>query len=164
MLSNRGWNASAGTDNRLDNEKSDDQLRRSTRSSARLQATTIPKEGVVKQLAPYAPYATTPRSEAANALADQQGTIQALKDIPSVPEKLQTLLASVSATKGAEDILALDPADRLGGYSDLETWVEGSLEMYRVCATCYWAIRIADPPSLARIPATSLPHLLSFLS
>lgn len=33
---------------------------------------------------------------------------------------------------GAEDALSLDPGDKQEGFRDLEAWVEGSLDMYRV--------------------------------
>jgi len=45
---------------------------------------------------------------------------------------LSKLLASVDA-KAAEEVLSLDPADKAEGFRDLETWVDGSLDMYRVC-------------------------------
>lgn len=34
--------------------------------------------------------------------------------------------------KGADDVLSLDPADKAGGFRELETWVDGSLDMYQV--------------------------------
>lgn len=45
---------------------------------------------------------------------------------------LQGLVASVGG--GAEEILASDPADKQRGFRELESWVDGSLDMYRVCA------------------------------
>ena len=128
MLVNRGYRPDAGEQSPISPDK-DDGPRRSTRTSARLQASQIQKDEVVKVTAPYASRST---SDVSNALAEHQGTTQALQAIPSTHEKLATLLTSVSATKGAEDILSLDPADRLGGYSELENWVDGSLDMYRV--------------------------------
>ncbi|CAK5280195.1 unnamed protein product [Mycena citricolor] len=46
------------------------------------------------------------------------------------PSNIQNLLASIGAV-GAEDILSMDPADRHEGYRELESWVDGSLDMYR---------------------------------
>ena len=36
----------------------------------------------------------------------------------------------------SDEILSLDPTDRHEGFKDLENWVEGSLDMYRVRAAC----------------------------
>lgn len=44
---------------------------------------------------------------------------------------LSKLLASLDAA-GAEEMLSLDPSDRAEGFGDLESWVDGSLDMYRV--------------------------------
>ncbi|KAF8588495.1 TFIID and SAGA subunit [Ramaria rubella] len=43
---------------------------------------------------------------------------------------LAKLLASLGAT-GAEEALSLDPTDKGEGFKDLETWVDGSLDMYK---------------------------------
>jgi transcription initiation factor TFIID subunit 5 len=48
------------------------------------------------------------------------------------PPSVQALLASIGPV-GAEDILSTDPLDRQQGYRELESWVDGSLDMYRVC-------------------------------
>ena len=47
------------------------------------------------------------------------------------PTTIHDLIASLGAI-GAEDILVSDPTDKHGGYRELETWVEGSLDMYQV--------------------------------
>lgn len=49
-----------------------------------------------------------------------------------VTTSVQNLLASIGSV-GAEDILSTDPLDRQAGYRELESWVDGSLDMYRVC-------------------------------
>lgn len=138
LLNSRGYPANkerSGTPSSIDKEakdsKSEEGTRRATRSSARLQANQIQKDEVVKSVAPYVAKSTT---EPANALQETQVTAQALQAIPSTKEKLATLLTSVGAGNGSTDILALDPSDRLGGYSDLEAWVDGSLDMYKVYA------------------------------
>jgi transcription initiation factor TFIID subunit 5 len=46
------------------------------------------------------------------------------------PGTLQ-LMATVAAA-GAEEILSADPTDRYQGFRELEAWVDGSLDMYRV--------------------------------
>jgi transcription initiation factor TFIID subunit 5 len=33
--------------------------------------------------------------------------------------------------KGAEDVLSLDPTDKAEGFRELESWVDGSLDMYQ---------------------------------
>lgn len=49
------------------------------------------------------------------------------------PANLQSLLLNLGT--GVDDILSLDPTDRHEGFRELESWVEGSLDMYRVCGT-----------------------------
>ena len=47
---------------------------------------------------------------------------------------LQNLIASIGPV-GAEEILSLDPNDKQEGFRELEAWVEGSLDIYRVRST-----------------------------
>jgi transcription initiation factor TFIID subunit 5 len=47
------------------------------------------------------------------------------------PPNIQNLIASIGPV-GAEEILSLDPTDKQEGFRDLEAWVDGSLDMYRV--------------------------------
>ncbi|EJD04005.1 TFIID and SAGA subunit [Fomitiporia mediterranea MF3/22] len=65
-----------------------------------------------------------------NALADAKVTMQSLKSggvtTPSVSQLLETIKPG-----GADEILSLDPTDKHEGFRDLETWVDGSLDMYR---------------------------------
>ncbi|KAH8835724.1 TFIID and SAGA subunit [Flagelloscypha sp. PMI_526] len=46
------------------------------------------------------------------------------------PTNIQNLIASIGAV-GAEEILYQDPSDRHEGFKELESWVDGSLDMYR---------------------------------
>lgn len=57
----------------------------------------------------------------------------ALKDITSLSSSttLQSLLSSIGPG-GTEEILTLDPTDKQEGYRELEAWVDGSLDMYKV--------------------------------
>ncbi len=48
------------------------------------------------------------------------------------PANLQNLLLNLGS--GLDDILSTDPSDRHEGFKELESWVEGSLDMYRVRA------------------------------
>ncbi|KZT44566.1 WD40 repeat-like protein [Sistotremastrum suecicum HHB10207 ss-3] len=115
IISNRGFNQDSNSP-----DKSDTELRRTTRSTTRAQANHVQSQDVIKAAAPFA---------TKNTAADTS-TVQALQAIPSTAQKLSTLLTSV-AGQGAEDILSLDPSDRLEGFKDLESWVDGSLDMYR---------------------------------
>lgn len=124
IISNRGFNQDPNSP-----DKSDTELRRTTRSTTRAQANHVQSQDVIKAAAPFATKNTA--ADTVNALAEPQSTVQALQAIPSTAQKLSTLLTSVSG-QGAEDILSLDPSDRLEGFKDLESWVDGSLDMYRV--------------------------------
>jgi transcription initiation factor TFIID subunit 5 len=130
LLNTRGYKDGAqSTDMDPKDGKNDDGLRRSTRTSARLQATQTQKEEVVKSVAPYAPKTPTDRS---NGLQNPEATNLALRAIPQSHEKVSQLMETVKQ-QGSTDILALDPSDRLTGYSELEAWVDGSVDMYKVC-------------------------------
>ena len=67
-----------------------------------------------------------------NALSDPKISMQSLNSggltTPSVTSLIETINPG-----GADEILSLDPTDKHEGFRDLETWVEGSLDMYRVC-------------------------------
>lgn len=61
-------------------------------------------------------------------------TVQnALKDITSLSNtsNLQSLISSIGPG-GTEEILTLDPTDKQDGFRELESWVDGSLDMYKV--------------------------------
>lgn len=66
-----------------------------------------------------------------NALADAKVTMQSLLTggvtTPNVAHLLETI-----GPGGADEILSVDPTDKHEGYRELEVWVEGSLDMYRV--------------------------------
>ena len=47
------------------------------------------------------------------------------------PPNIQNLIASIGSV-GAEEVLSLDPTDKQEGFRELEAWVDGSLDMYRV--------------------------------
>lgn len=71
-----------------------------------------------------------------SSMLDRAGdtTVQnALKDIASLSNKsnLQSLVSSIGPG-GAEEILTLDPTDKQEGFRELESWVDGSLDMYKV--------------------------------
>ena len=75
-----------------------------------------------------------------NALTDPKVTMQSLLSggvtTPSVAKLIETINPG-----GADEILSLDPTDKHEGFRDLESWVEGSLDMYRVselefCSGC----------------------------
>lgn len=68
-----------------------------------------------------------------NALKDSSAVLQELGNISS-PTNLQNLISSIGAV-GAEEILSQDPTDQHEGFRELEAWVDGSLDMYRVCDT-----------------------------
>ena len=68
-----------------------------------------------------------------NSLKDSSAVLQELGNIGS-PANLQNLISSIGAV-GAEEILSQDPTDQHEGFRELEAWVDGSLDMYRVCVT-----------------------------
>ena len=70
-----------------------------------------------------------------NALADSDVTMQGLMTGGVTTPSVASLLKAIGPG-GADEILSLDPTDRHEGFKDLENWVEGSLDMYRVRAAC----------------------------
>lgn len=131
LLTARGYkdkDGIQGSDKDPKDNKNDDGPRRSTRSSARLQASQTQKEDVVKSIAPFAAKTSADRS---NVLQDPSTAADALKEIPQ-PQERQAQLLNAASHQGSTDILALDPSERLTGYSELESWVDGSLDMYKV--------------------------------
>jgi hypothetical protein len=88
---------------------------------------TISTEELVKKLAVYAQKPSRPGE---NVLNDSANVLQELTTMGN-PTNIQNLIASIGAV-GAEEILSLDPTDKQDGYTELEAWVEGSLDMYRV--------------------------------
>jgi transcription initiation factor TFIID subunit 5 len=88
---------------------------------------TISTEELVKRLAVYAEKPTRPGE---NVLRDSANVLQELTTMGN-PTNIQSLIASIGAV-GAEEILSLDPTDKQDGFTELEAWVDGSLDMYRV--------------------------------
>lgn len=67
-----------------------------------------------------------------NLLADSDVAMQSLMTGGVTTTSVASLL-KVIGPGGADEILSLDPTDKHEGFRDLENWVEGSLDMYRVC-------------------------------
>jgi transcription initiation factor TFIID subunit 5 len=65
-----------------------------------------------------------------NVLKEPGIVLQTLSNM-SNPTNIQNLISTIGAV-GAEEMLSLDPTDRHEGFRELESWVEGSLDMYRV--------------------------------
>jgi transcription initiation factor TFIID subunit 5 len=65
-----------------------------------------------------------------SSLKDAATVLQSLRTLSS-PTNIQNLLSTIGAV-GAEEILSLDPTDKHEGFRELESWVDGSLDMYRV--------------------------------
>lgn len=99
---------------------------------------TVAKEDLVASVTAFAPATARPGE---NALKDSSTVTQELKAIGNTPS-IQNIIANVSGV-GAEELLSLDPTDKQGGFRELEAWVEGSLDMYRVCIVCIQAIPVA---------------------
>jgi len=101
----------------------------------------------------------------ANPLNDPNFVLQRLSaglKATQAPTNLDAVLASIGAV-GAEEALSLDPLDKQEGFRDLEAWVDGSLDIYRVSIMCF------IPDTLlkfftARIPTFVIPYILSLLS
>jgi transcription initiation factor TFIID subunit 5 len=96
----------------------------------------IPPEELIKSLAVFAQ--SKPSRPTDNALKDSSSVLHELSAMGNTPN-IQSLIASLGAV-GAEEILSLDPTDKQEGFKELEAWVDGSLDMYRVCDTSYFAL------------------------
>ena len=122
-------------------------------------AETIGVDELVKVLSVFAQKPTRPGE---NILKDSANVLQELTAMGN-PANIQNLIASIGSV-GAEDILSLDPTDKQEGFRELEAWVDGSLDMYRVSSPMNYfcgASRLYDP---ARIPTYTFPNILSLLS
>ena len=88
---------------------------------------TISSEDLIKKLAVYSQSST---KAGENALKD---ATKVLSEVVSMGNSVnvQNIVSSIGDIR-AEDLLSLDPNDKQEGYRDLESWVEGSLDMYRV--------------------------------
>jgi transcription initiation factor TFIID subunit 5 len=80
-------------------------------SESKLNPSSLSSAELAKQLAKF----TTGASEAK----------------PAEAPTLRGLVTSVGSV-GAEELLASDPSDKHQGFRELEAWVDGSLDMYRV--------------------------------
>jgi transcription initiation factor TFIID subunit 5 len=92
------------------------------------QALSITADEFVAKLAVYAQKPSRPGE---NLLKDTANVLQELSTMGN-PTNIQNLIASIGSV-GAEEILSLDPTDKQEGFRELEAWVDGSLDMYRVC-------------------------------
>jgi transcription initiation factor TFIID subunit 5 len=122
--------------------------------------TTITAEDLVKKLAVYAQRPSRPGE---NVLKDPTNVLQELS-VMGNPANIQSLIASIGSV-GAEEILSLDPTDKHEGFRELEAWVDGSLDMYRVRRQFALAkfVFILKLSTIARIQAYPVPYFLSLL-
>jgi len=88
---------------------------------------TISGDELVKKLTVFA---EKPAQPGENTLKTTLGVQKELASAVN-SSNLQNLIASIGPV-GAEEILSLDPNDKQEGFRELETWVEGSLDIYRV--------------------------------
>lgn len=88
---------------------------------------TIDADELVKTLAVFAHKPSRPGE---NVLKDSSSVLQELTAMGN-PSNIQSLISSIGSV-GAEEILSLDPTDKQEGFRELEAWVDGSLDMYRV--------------------------------
>jgi transcription initiation factor TFIID subunit 5 len=91
-------------------------------------ANTISPEELAKRIAVYVQKPSQPDQ---NALSNSGTVVQEIAAMPS-PQDIQKLISSIGPV-GAEEILSLDPTDKQEGFRELEAWVDGSLDMYKVC-------------------------------
>ena len=87
----------------------------------------IGKDEFLRSLAVYAGKASRPGE---NLLKDSGTVLQELQSMGN-PSAIQNLISSIGAV-GAEEVISADPTDREEGFRELEAWVDGSLDMYRV--------------------------------
>ncbi|THH20242.1 hypothetical protein EW146_g1072 [Bondarzewia mesenterica] len=94
--------------------------------STQTETSSISSEELLKKLTVFAEKASQPGE---NAFKDTASILQELISAGS-SSNIQNLIASIGPG-GAEEILSLDPTDKQEGFRELESWVEGSLDMYR---------------------------------
>ncbi|KAJ8501632.1 hypothetical protein ONZ45_g12073 [Pleurotus djamor] len=87
---------------------------------------TVSAEDLIKKLAVFVQKPSRPGE---NILKESGNVLHGL-DAMGNPSSIQNLIASIGAV-GAEEVLSLDPTDRQDGFRELESWVDGSLDMYR---------------------------------
>jgi transcription initiation factor TFIID subunit 5 len=103
-------------------------LESSEKDKDKTSSSTVSVDDLIRGLAVYAQKASRPGE---NVLRDKDHVVQELGTM-GTPQKIQSLIASLSQI-GAEEVLKPDPTDKHKGYRELEAWVDGSLDMYRVC-------------------------------
>lgn len=91
---------------------------------------SISGEELIKKLTLFA---EKPAQPGENTLKTSLGVQKELATVVN-SSNLQNLIASIGPV-GAEEILSLDPNDKQEGFRELEAWVEGSLDIYRVRST-----------------------------
>ena len=91
--------------------------------------TTVSDVELRKHLVPFFQRKDRPAGE--NALTDATLTLQSLQSTVATTSTVSDLLGNI-APGGADEIISLDPTDKHEGFRDLEAWVDGSLDMYRV--------------------------------
>lgn len=89
---------------------------------------SISGEELVKK---FTIFAEKPAQPGENTLKTTLGVQKELATVVN-SSNLQNLIASIGPV-GAEEILSLDPNDKQEGFRELDAWVEGSLDIYRVC-------------------------------
>lgn len=127
-------------------------------SSSKQQQETIAANELVKTLAVFAQKPSRPGE---NVFKDPSSVLQELQTMGN-PTNIQNLIASIGSV-GAEEILSLDPIDKQEGFRELEAWVDGSLDMYRVRSSAKGHLATAQFRRIARISAYPIPYLLPFL-
>lgn len=88
---------------------------------------TISADELISKIAVFA---SKPSRPGENVFKSTPNVLEGLVGMNN-PTTIHDLIASLGAI-GAEDILVSDPTDKHGGYRELESWVEGSLDMYQV--------------------------------
>lgn len=97
------------------------------------EGTSMTASEFISKLAVHAKSALNPTE---NALKDAASVLQELGALGNSPPNIQDLISSIGPV-GAEEILSTDPMDKQQGFRELEAWVDGSLDMYRVrMCTC----------------------------
>ena len=91
---------------------------------------SISGEELIKKLTLFA---EKPAQPGENTLKTTLGVQKELATVVN-SSNLQNLIASIGPV-GAEEILSLDPNDKQEGFRELEAWVGGSLDIYRVRLT-----------------------------
>ena len=88
-------------------------------------STTLSAEELLKKMAVFAASGTGENS--------YKSTANILQELVAsgTSSNIKSLIMNMG-DGGAEDALSLDPGDKQEGFRDLEAWVEGSLDMYRV--------------------------------